>query len=232
MAPRPEPQASAPRIPPAQGQMPIDQTEDTTVSRAGAREGRQGARSDTVTHDPRQGPRSGVVVKGRDGKPLSRGKVGTGDPFDIPLDIVPAGWRYQWNVISVVGNAEVARRHNLTMYAQGWRPVPADRHPGLFMPLDYTGPIEIEGMRLEERPEELCAESEAEDFAKAIGQMRDRDEALKGRKANLEGAMRNGFEMNPRANVVRGRKTKVEMSIDEAYDAPSPRYQPADDSQP
>jgi hypothetical protein len=223
MAPRPEPQANTPRIPPV-----TEGTEEITLT--GGRESRAGPRSDAVTHDPRQGPRSGLIVKGRNGEMLSRGKAGNSDPFDIPEGIVPQGWRYQWNTVSVIGNAEVARRHNLTMYAQGWRPVPANRHPGMFMPLNHEGAIEIEGMRLEERPEELCREAEAEDYARAYGQMKDRDEALMGRKANLQNSVHQDLKLNPRTDY-RGKRTQVSMSIDEGYAAPTPSYQPADDSQ-
>lgn len=204
--------------------------EDTTAQRPGGRETRQGPRSDAVVHEPRQSARGGgVVVKGRNGEMLSRGKAGSSDPFDIPEGVAPKGWRYQWNVVSVIGNTEVARRHNLTMYAQGWRPVPADRHPGMFMPLDYNGPIEIEGMRLEERPEELCIEAEYEDKVRALTQMKDNQNALTGGKANLANAMHPDLKLNPRTNY-KGRKTG--LSIDEAYDVPTPVYQPADDSQP
>jgi hypothetical protein len=227
MAPRPDPQPSAPRIQPVQGQMPID--DDTTVQRTGGRDARPSPRSDAVTHEPRTNARGGVVVKGRNGEVLSRGKAGTTDAYEIPEDIIPKGWRYQWNTVSVIGNAEVARRHNLTMYAQGWRPVPANRHPGMFMPLNHEGPIEIEGMRLEERPEELCAEAEYEDKVRALTQMKDRDEALMGRRANLQGSMHQDLKLNPRANY-KGRKTQ--LSIDETYEIAPPNYQPADDSQP
>jgi hypothetical protein len=35
----------------------------------------------------------------------------------------------------------------------GWRPVPASRHDGLFMPPGHQGAIELEGQRLYELPE-------------------------------------------------------------------------------
>jgi hypothetical protein len=170
------------------------------------------------------------VVKGRDGEDLSRSVNVSGDPFEVPANLIPKGWRYQWNTVSVVGNAEVARRHALTMYGQGWRPVPAKRHPGLFTPHGYDGDIVVEGLRLEERPEALCQEAEDADYAKAFAQMRDRDEALMGGKANLRERNQGGIEINPRRTQRAGLKPR--LSIDPAFDIPAPVHAPADDSVP
>jgi hypothetical protein len=219
MAPRSEGQASAPRIPLLQGDDAelSNQPDPRSPTRDAAR---------TVPRGPNRG---GVVVKGRDGEVLSRSHQSGSDQFDFPLSVVPPGWSYQWNAVSVVGNTEVTRRYNLEMWRQGWRPVPADRHPGRFMPLDYKGDIVVDGMRLEERPIELSREAQEEEYRKAYAQMRDRDEALMGSKANLKNSIGDGLELR-RNTDYKGRRTQ--LSIDNAYDVPPPAHAPADDSVP
>lgn len=223
--------------PEAQQTMPIDPPADEIIvadevqaAPRGARPQRQGARTASPSAGPRDPSRSGVVVFGRDGEELSRSVNVTGDPFNIPEEMIPSGWAYQWNVVSVVGNADVVRRHSLTMYGQGWRPVPAKRHPGMFTPHGFDGDIVVEGQRLEERPTALSDEAREQDYAKAFAQMRDRDEALMGGKANLRSTNRNGFELNPRRAQQKGMKPR--LSIDPAYDIPAPAHLPADDSIP
>jgi hypothetical protein len=49
----------------------------------------------------------------------------------------PAGMAYQWHGYSS---------------ADGWNPVPCERHPGLFAPYGYQGNVELNGLFLMERP--------------------------------------------------------------------------------
>lgn len=90
---------------------------------------------------------------GRDGKVIRRVKVGT-DKFAVPPEILDQlrheGWVYQWNVVSVKGQEDPVAQATLTR--AGWTPVPAERHPGLFLPAGATGAIIIDGLRLDERP--------------------------------------------------------------------------------
>ncbi len=180
--------------------------------------GRPRGQTREVTHDA---GREGEFI-GRNGEVLTRTQKGGIDPFHIPPEIIPTGWDYQWNAVTIYNNSDVLVGQNMKMYANGFRPVPADRHPGMYMPYGATGAIIREGQRLEERPTAMGDQARAEDIASAKRQMRDRDESLMGAKANLRGAMQNGFEMNP--GRYRGTGGHLRMSIDPGVDAPVPNY--------
>jgi len=169
--------------------------------------------------------RGAVVAQGRGGETLSRTRTSVNDPFHIPEELKEPGWDMQWIAISVAGSTEVVSDQNLMMAENGWRPVPATRFPGRYMPKGHTGAIIRGGQGLYERPMTLTEEARAEDYAKAVGQMRDRDEALTGRKANVRGNIGDGLELQSNTNY-RGRKTR--LSIDTAYDIPAPQHQLAE----
>jgi hypothetical protein len=128
---------------------------------------------------PTLGHNSRVIAYGHNGEELTRKRTISSDIFDIPSSIIPQGWDYQWNVLEVVGQPQTAMR--LAMAENGWRPVPAGRHPGLFMPADYPpgSPIIRDGLQLEERPMILTEEARAEEKAKASKQVRDQLEQLR-----------------------------------------------------
>lgn len=119
-----------------------------------------------------------VVVQGRNGEMLTRKRTSSSDIFHIPPNIIPEGTDYQWNCFEVLGRPETA--NVLVMRENGWRPVPAGRHVGMFMPEGYPadGEITREGQRLEERPMALTLEAKAEERAKATGLMSDSKEQL------------------------------------------------------
>ena len=173
--------------------------------------------------EPGRASARGEVFVGRDGAQLTRTRIGGIDQFEIPKEIIPKGWDYQWNVVSVYNNADVVRTTSNRMYMNGWRAVPADRHDGLFMPIGHKVEIIVDGQRLEERPKAMSEQAKAEDEDTARRQMRDRDQALMGGKANLRNAMNNGIEMSDR---YRGTGGNLRMSIDPALDVPAPAYQP------
>lgn len=166
---------------------------------------------------------NGVTVRGRTGEMLSRKRKDDGtDQFDIPRDLIPPDWEYQWMAVSVNGSQAEVADHNLIFYENGWRPVPSDRHEGRFMPIGHKGNIIRGGQMLMERPKALSDEARDEMKEKAIRQMRDRDEALMGGAAGLSrAAQANGV---PLTNRFRGRKAfnNLNMSIDPALDIPSP----------
>jgi hypothetical protein len=72
--------------------------------------------------------------------------------FEVPEEIIPAGMVYQWFRTEVYGMPDTNRRAQRAE-RNGWRPVPASRHDGLFMPPGHQGAIELEGQRLYELPE-------------------------------------------------------------------------------
>lgn len=162
-----------------------------------------------------------VVVTGRSGEQLSRSRSATGiDPFHINPEIIPPGWEYQWNAVTVFGNAEVLADQSLTMNEQGWRAVPADRHPGRYMPVGHKGSIIRNGLRLDERPKALSDEARAEDLEAANKLISDRNESLQ--LTGLRDKMPSGFAMNKR---YRGAGGQVNMSIDLGADIPRPQHE-------
>lgn len=154
---------------------------DEVESAAPAKRGytRRGARSEAAREPSREPSRDGAVVEGRNGEVLSRNRTGVRDNFEIPPHLIPKGWDYQWNVISVVGNKDVVMDQGLGMFENGWRPVPAERHPGLFLAHGAKGEIVRGGQRLEERPLALSLEARAEEERTAKRLLSDRNESLK-----------------------------------------------------
>ena len=185
---------------------------------------RQEAPRQTLPREPaRSSPRSDAEVIGRNGEVLSRTRSDSGDPFDVPKDLIESGWEMQWIAHSVYGNSEVVMDQNLTMVQNGWRPVNSDRpgFSGRFTPAGAKGHIIRGAQGLYERPKVLNDQARSEDKKKAIQQMRDRDEALMGGKANARN-MPQGFEMGGK---YRGTGGDLRMKIDPAVDAPAPQYE-------
>jgi hypothetical protein len=191
--------------------MPID---DVRAEAAPTRMTRQPTREST-REMPRDTLRPGaVVVRGRDGEILTRRRTSVSDPYEVQ-HLAPAGWQYQWNTFVVLGQLQ----HNLVqgMAENGWRPVPIERHPGVFGPLGAKGDIVRDESRLEERPMELDAEARAEDIQRAKDQVRNQNEALKLQVAQKVPEAAGFTAANPRAS--RG----ASMSIDDGHDIPVPK---------
>lgn len=168
--------------------------------------------------EPGIGHNSGrVVVRGRDGEELTRKRRDSSDIFHIPPEIVPENWGYQWNTVTVYEQPQTAQI--LAMRENGWRPVPAGRHKGMFMPADTPDDAEIlrDGMRLEERPMALINEAKAEELAKANVLMSDQKEQL-----GLVQRMPEGFSRdNP--NLRRMERQGTSRTYAPAPDAPRAR---------
>lgn len=209
----------------------LDIGDDTGIEKnemqaAGApvRRARGRPRQEAVRDVPRS-VRGNVIVQGRDGEMLSRKRTSTKDIFDIPPELIPDGYEFQWCAVTVIGNSEILMDQNLMMAENGWRPVKADRYPGRFMPEGHKGAIVRGGQMLMERPKILCEEARAEDIAIAKRQITDRDQSLMGGKANVRGAMRDGIAMGGK---YRGTGGDVRMSIDPALDIPMPAHELAE----
>lgn len=110
-------------------------------------------------------------ILGRDGKPLSRRRGGNTDQFAFDRTMIPDGWDYEWKSYTVEGQEQVAHQTNLMQ--DGWTPVPADRHAGLFMAPGAKGAIIRGGLMLMERPIELTKEAREEDRYRANRQLND-----------------------------------------------------------
>lgn len=160
-----------------------------------------------------------ATARGRNGEILTRKRTGSTDPYEIDPKVIPDGWDYQWNAISVVGNKEILMDQSLTMAENGWRAVPAERHPGRFMPEGHKGSIIRGGLRLDERPRALSEEARAEEIAKARQLITDRNESLK--LAGVKKQIGDGFEMSRK---YRGTGGDVRISIDHGSDIPRPKH--------
>lgn len=182
---------------------------------------RRGRPRNQAREPVREAGRGGLIVTGRNGEQLTRKRTQTGDIFDIPKSLIPEGWEYQWCAASVVGNSEVLLDQNLMFQENGWRAVPSERHDGRYMPVGHKGNIIRGGQMLMERPKALCDEARLEDQRNAIQQMRDRDQSLMGRKANLRGTIPDGFEMGGK---YRGAGGSLRMNIDPGLDIPMPSH--------
>lgn len=123
-------------------------------------------------------------IVGRDGKILSRKRGSTTDRFFVPQNIIPDGWSYEWKSETIAGAENTA--HMMHCAENGWTPVMAEAHPGLFMPNDYKGPIRRDGMILCERPIELTQEARQEE-SEAARQL------TRAQKEQLGLAMPEGF---------------------------------------
>jgi hypothetical protein len=160
-----------------------------------------------------------VVVRGRNGERLTRTRSNTSDFYNVPEHIVPQGYKYQWNAVSVLNKPHT--NEMIKMYAQGWRPVPAGRHPGLYMPdgTNEEAAIEVDGLRLEERPIELCEEAEAEGRAAAFQLQEDQKDELGLRRKLPSGMTRDNAELR------RHERANTRRTIAPAPDVPRPRVE-------
>ncbi len=170
--------------------------------------GRVGPRDESAVE---YSPEGRVVAYSSMGERLTRKRTTSTDAFDIPLDIIPPGFSYQWNAIEVTGQPQTATM--ITMAENGWRPVPAGRHEGRFMPAGYSpeGPIIRDGLRLEERPIELTREAQREERQKANALVQAQQEQL-----GLTKRMPDGFSRD------NGRLRQMERAGTSREIAPAP----------
>lgn len=97
------------------------------------------------------------VIRNRKGEPVSLKIMGNEDQFDFDRTIVPEGWDYQWIAETIYG---APNGHRMVDAAQnGWEPVPAERHDGVFLQKGMTGPIRRGGQILMERDIRLTMEA-------------------------------------------------------------------------
>lgn len=176
-------------------------------------------RAEAARDVARENPRPGAMVAmSRDGQRLTRRRIASGDPLDVPQNEIPTGWSYQWNPVTILNKGiNEVMQGDLLMYQNGWRPVPASRHAGRWTPVGFEGNIVVEGLRLEERPQSLTDEAQAEDEAHARAQVRDRTDALKLTQKQLPGA-----------GVARSRGNGGGLKIDfndDGNDIPRPQHE-------
>lgn len=140
-------------------------------------------------------PSGRVMVMGRDGKMLTRTSVGTADKFHVPPEIIPDGWSYQFIACSVYGK----RESTIGFMNNGWTPVMASRHDGMFMPIGHDGAIIVDELMLVERPIELTLEAREEEIGAARNLIRTQNEQFTPR---LPGARQHpGVQLRARRTI-------------------------------
>jgi hypothetical protein len=100
------------------------------------------------------------------------------DRLKVPPEAIPDGWDYQWVVDSVLGQPMPQRRARFER--RGWRPVPSERHDGMFMPIGYKGEINVDGVVLMERPMEYTRQARKKEAMKAAEQVYVREAQMRG----------------------------------------------------
>lgn len=110
------------------------------------------------------------IIRNRAGEPVFlQASSGDTDVFAFDLSIIPDGWDYKWLRIETLGQPDI--QNQVEAAGQGWEPVPADRHDGMFMSKGYKGNIERRGMRLVERDIRITQQKRAEERRKAQAQL-------------------------------------------------------------
>lgn len=165
----------------------------------------------------REPSRGNARVVGRDGEELMRLRPEAGGDLYEKVKCTDPDYTYQWNAVSAVGKEMTEEQ--LLMWANGWRPVPSSRHPGIYTAPGYDGQIVVKGLRLEERPKTLTQEATYEDHMRAQKQTRDQTDALRLTQAKLPGA-----------DVgARGNRVAIDVNPRFTADIPRPQHMTADD---
>lgn len=131
------------------------------------------------------------------------------DRYAFDQSIQPDGWVYEWKRHSVLGQEDPGYMAELAQV--GYTPVPAERHPGLFLPTDFKGSIIIGGQILMERPIELQREAKDEERRAAVAQKRGSFEQF-------------GLATRFDTDAPNARRNTCVRSGYETVDAPKPKY--------
>lgn len=126
--------------------------------------------------DTEEDPRARAARRAAEIRDSLKGSLDDGtDKYFIPPEEIPDGWTYEWKRVSVMG--KVDHNYQNSLLRMGWEPVPVSRHPDR-MPMGWTGPIEIDGLMLMERPAELTEEARKIELRQARQQVRTKEEQL------------------------------------------------------
>ncbi len=104
-----------------------------------------------------------LATRTKSAKPTRRAfSDGINGTFHIPSDIIPPDMEYCWAREKVDGQEDENNMHK--KLANGWEPVPGDRHPELSLSLSKSATVEYvrrSGHILMERPKEYGDEERA-----------------------------------------------------------------------
>ncbi len=152
--------------------------------------------------------RTSRIVQGRNGEMLSRRHDDSIDPFELPPELVEQarqeGWDYEWKTENVRGSDML--NYQAKLHANGWRPVPSSRLPGVYGPENDEGPVRHDGMILMERPLQLTIDARADEDRKAREQVRLKHESwgVSSKDTRIfdpNTAMAKSFTISPTASV-------------------------------
>lgn len=119
------------------------------------------------------------------------------DRFSFDKSIIPRGMDWQWNVVTVLNEAQ--RDNQIDMREAGWRAVTWRDLPDHMRPVDLTEagldePVVYRGQMLMQRPMSLTIEARAEDLDAAQDAVRSKQRQLQ--QPEQGGAPRKGLQIN------------------------------------
>lgn len=146
---------------------------DTSIAPQAPRRGRppRSAAQEAVLNDPRLAEvPADRQIRTEQRQPMRRRKHrNTADKYHIDPSRIPAGQSYEWKRVTFVGMED--KEHQIDTYENGFRPVPADRHPEVAgVNAKHGERIERAGLVLMERPIELRQEALKEDRDESAAQ--------------------------------------------------------------
>lgn len=136
---------------------------------------KRGPRTPRTEREPQ---RASQRVSTYSGSRTPTGRISVSDdPYFIDVESeVPEGMTWQWVTRTVMGKDDgKMRMHYASMLRNGWVPVDAARVPQYGV---VSGEVDLGGLVLCERPKEMTDEAQAEDYARATGQVRSQIQGL------------------------------------------------------
>lgn len=110
-------------------------------------------------------PTDRAVAYSRDGKPIWRHRSSGENRLHVDPKLIPEGWSWEWKRYTTYNAPDPG--YQAALARDGWEPVKAENFPGVFLPVEQTGPIIIDGLILMERPASLTEEARLEEKRKA-----------------------------------------------------------------
>jgi hypothetical protein len=164
-------------------------------------------------HEGRQ-PDDGRLLISRNGQTYEYIAEDEPDRLKVPAHMIPDGMAYLWVMVSVLGQDWLQWRNR--RMRTGWRPVPAERHDGIFMPKGFQGEINVDGLVLCEKPIEFVERDRIKTKKSAVEQVWLREQAMRG--GNLDNI---GFDTTSE----KGRKANRIGKTYEAIPVPGNAYE-------
>lgn len=137
------------------------------------------------------------------------------DRLAIAPELIPENMSLQWVTDSVLGQPQPQRRAQFER--RGWTPVhPQDfdgRFDGKFTPVGSTSEINVDGLVLMARPIEFTNQARKRERARAIEQVRIKEQALRG--GDLPVTLDASHPSAVRSNVINRTMERIQIPSDE-----------------